>query len=68
MKSYVLDKANSNTIIKDFRDTYSAFTRFNKSPKYWLVSEDVYASYTDAITITVTANQHQTPYTSKLGV
>jgi len=69
MKSIVYDKANSNTIIKDFRDLYSAVKRFNNNwAKFFLVSEDVYGTYTDAITISVTANQSSTPYTSKLGV
>lgn len=68
MKSYVADKANHSTIIKDHRDMYSAVVRYNPNVKYFLLSEDVYADYTDAITITVQANMSSTPYTSKLGV
>lgn len=67
MKSIVYDKTGSTTVIKDFRDLYSAVRRYNKNVKYFLVSEDVYATYTDSITITVQANQSTTPYTSKLG-
>jgi hypothetical protein len=67
MKSVVYDKANASTIIKDFRDLYTAVTKFNKNVKYFVVSEDVYAKYTDSISITVQAQQSSASYTSKLG-
>lgn len=67
MKSVVYDKATASTIIKDFRDLYSAVRRYNQNVAYFVVSEDVYAKYTDAITITVQANQGNADYTSKLG-
>jgi hypothetical protein len=66
MKSYVSDKANASTIIKDFRDMYSAVTKYNKNVKYFLVSEDVYAKYTDSITITNQSNPWNAQYLSKL--
>ncbi len=67
MKSIVYDKANATTIIKDFRDLYTAVTKFNKNVKYFVVSEDVYAKYTDSISVTVQAQQSASAYTSKLG-
>ena len=67
MKSVVYDKANASTIIKDFRDLYTAVTKFNKNVKYFVVSEDVYAKYTDSISVTVQAQQTGQAYTSKLG-
>jgi len=68
MKSIVYNKTNSNTIIKDFRELWVKTTKFNREMKYFLVSEDVYGTYTDAITVSVQANQSSTPYTSKLWV
>jgi hypothetical protein len=56
MKSIVTDKATAATIIKDFRDLYSATSKYNKNLKYFVVSEDVYAKYTDSITITNQSN------------
>lgn len=65
MKSQVMYKANASTIVKDFRDLYTAVTKFNKNVKYFVVSEDVYAKYTDSISLTVQATTSS--YTSKLG-
>lgn len=67
MKSVCYNKANASTIIKDFRDLYSAVRRYNQDVSYFVVSEDVYAKYTDAITVTVQANQKNADYKSKLG-
>ena len=67
MQSVCYDKANATTIIKDFRDLYSAVRRYNQNVKYFVVSEDVYAKYTDAVTVTVQANQKSMDYKSKLG-
>ena len=35
--------------------------------KVWVVSDDVYNNYTNAITVTVQAQQSEAAYTSKLG-
>lgn len=67
MKSVVYDKATAATIIKDFRDLYSAVRRYNQNVKYFVCSEDVYAKYTDAITVTAQSNPGNAQYTSKLG-
>jgi len=68
MKSVVYDKATAATIIKDFRDLYIAVTKYNKNGmKYFVVSDDVYAKYTDSVTITNQSNPAQAQYTSKLG-
>ena len=67
MKSVCYDKATAATIIKDFRDLYSAVRRYNQNVQYFVVSEDVYAKYTDAVTVTVQSNQKNADYKSKLG-
>lgn len=68
MKSVVYDKVNASTIIKDFRDLYIAVKRYNKNGlKYFVVSDDVYAKYTDSVTITNQSNPSSAQYTSKLG-
>lgn len=67
MKSVVYDKANANTIIKDFRDLYIAVKRYNRNLKYFAVSDDVYGKYTDSVTITNQSNPSSAQYTSKLG-
>lgn len=68
MKSVVYDKTNASTIIKDFRDLYIACKRYNKNGlKYFVVSDDVYAKYTDSVTITNSSNPSDAQYMSKLG-
>lgn len=68
MKSVVYDKASAATIIKDFRDLYIAVKRYNKNGlKFFVVSDDVYAKYTDSVTITNQSTPSTAQYTSKLG-
>lgn len=67
MKSFIKDKADASTIIKDFRDLYSDVRRFNPNVKFFVVSQDVYGKYTDSITITIQSQQQSQGYTSKLG-
>lgn len=67
LNSMIANPANATTIQKDFRDLYTRVRKYNPKPKVWVVSEDVYAKYTDSITVTVQAQQSQAAYTSKLG-
>jgi hypothetical protein len=67
MKSFTLSKANKTTIIKDFRTLYVGVRKNNRKPKYFMCSQDVYDSYTDAITITMQSNPGNAQYQTKLG-
>lgn len=67
MKSYTLTKATKATIIKDFRTVYSGARKSNRGHAYWLVSQDVYDAYTDAITLTMQSNPTDAQYKTKLG-
>ena len=67
MKSFVMTKANKTTIVKDFRTLYVGVRKNNRKPKYFMVSQDVYDAYTDAITITMQSNPGNAQYQTKLG-
>jgi hypothetical protein len=68
MKSVVMDKTNASTIIADFRNLFLQVNRYNYGGmKYFLVSEDVYAKYTDSVTVTNQSNPGEAQYKSKLG-
>jgi hypothetical protein len=67
MKSFVMIKANKATIVKDLRTLYVGVRKNNRKPAYFMVSQDVYDAYTDAITITFQSNPGNAQYTTKLG-
>ena len=67
LNSTVLNPANATTIQADFRSVYIDAQQYNTQHKFWVVSQDVYAKYTDSITVTVQAQQSSMAYTNKLG-
>lgn len=68
MKSYTLDKATAATIVADFRTLYINVTRYNKTGmKFFVVSDDVYAKYTDSITIVNQSTPTNAQYKDKMG-
>lgn len=67
MRSYVATKANKSTIVKDIRTLYLGVRKNNRNPKYFMVSQDVYEAYTDAITIVNNSGPGEAQYQSKLG-
>jgi len=67
MKSFCNNPSDASAIVADFRNLYSDVRRFNPNVKFFVVSQDVFAKYTDSITVTIQAQQPAQAYTSKLG-
>jgi len=64
MKSIVLYRSSTSTIVKDLQTLYTQFRKYGK-PEYFRMSSDLYEKYTAALTLNMT--QTRGDYKTKLG-